>query len=393
VASERDEFPKQTKELLAKRVGFLCSLCSAKTVGPAEDDARAVNIGVAAHITAAAENGPRFEPTLLPEERSSPSNGIWLCQSCAARIDRDVLRFTKDRLLAAKARAEASANSALGRIDVGSVPLAEAGRWQLITTGLSVAVECFDLLWALRYANTEAYDRVVESGTLERSIQAVRAKLIPLEAIVGVHTAKALHAYVNRVHAVEILATVTPGEGIGVDILGEAVRDQNWSELDRALRELQSALRLETEPPTIAAARMQADRAREGIEVHSAELVAGLRGLAHVLVTFGVLPVEDSAPRFASLERRIVNLSESIASLGQAVGQKGIVGVRTAVEDVELRVLPSVKRSLEGRRRAQANGAAVEPYEWSRVFARESARLTSSAAKVEAEVGAVGRSS
>jgi hypothetical protein len=263
----------------------------------------------------------------------------------------------------------------------------------LITTGLSVAVECFDLLWALRYANTEAYDRVVESGTLERSIQAVRAKLIPLEAIVGVHTAKALHAYVNRVHAVEILATVTPGEGIGVDILGEAVRDQNWSELDRALRELQSALRLETEPPTIAAARMQADRAREGIEVHSAELVAGLRGLAHVLVTFGVLPVEDSAPRFASLERRIVNLSESIASLGQAVGQKGIVGVRTAVEDVELRVLPSVKRSLEGRRRAQANGAAVEPYEWSRVFARESARLTSSAAKVEAEVGAVGRSS
>jgi hypothetical protein len=54
---------------------------------------------VAAHITAAWAGGPRYDPDLLPEERTNPSNGIWLCQNCAKLIDNDIVRFGIELLL------------------------------------------------------------------------------------------------------------------------------------------------------------------------------------------------------------------------------------------------------------------------------------------------------
>ena len=54
--STRDNFSPATKETLAKRVGWRCSNpdCRKLTIGPHEEDTKSVNIGVAAHITAAA---------------------------------------------------------------------------------------------------------------------------------------------------------------------------------------------------------------------------------------------------------------------------------------------------------------------------------------------------
>ncbi len=52
-----------------------------------------MNIGVAAHITAAATGGPRFDPTLTEARRRAITNGIWLCQFCAKLIDNDDPRF------------------------------------------------------------------------------------------------------------------------------------------------------------------------------------------------------------------------------------------------------------------------------------------------------------
>lgn len=62
----RDDFTTSTKEVIARRVGYHCSLCSRGTVGPNEDPARANNIGVAAHITAASPGGPRYDATIRP---------------------------------------------------------------------------------------------------------------------------------------------------------------------------------------------------------------------------------------------------------------------------------------------------------------------------------------
>ena len=55
----RDDFSESTKRTLGARVGHLCSRpdCRAPTAGPQEDAAKAVNLGVAAHICAASPNG------------------------------------------------------------------------------------------------------------------------------------------------------------------------------------------------------------------------------------------------------------------------------------------------------------------------------------------------
>ncbi len=65
-------------------------------------------IGVAAHICAAAPGGRRYDPTITPEQRSSIENGIWLCQTHSAVIDRDEVTYPADRLREMKLRHERS---------------------------------------------------------------------------------------------------------------------------------------------------------------------------------------------------------------------------------------------------------------------------------------------
>jgi len=104
----RDDFSQQTKAVLARRAGMRCSnpTCRRPTAGPAADPARAVNMGKAAHITAASPGGPRYDPALTREERSSIDNGIWLCAWCADLVDRDETRFTAELLRQWKKEAE-----------------------------------------------------------------------------------------------------------------------------------------------------------------------------------------------------------------------------------------------------------------------------------------------
>ena len=113
--NQRDEFSPKTKEILAKRVGTLCSnpRCSVPTYGPNVDPGKSTNKGVAAHITAASPGGPRYDPNMTEEERSSVDNGIWLCENCAKLIDTDVNRYTIDFIRDWKFKAEDRAQKAL----------------------------------------------------------------------------------------------------------------------------------------------------------------------------------------------------------------------------------------------------------------------------------------
>jgi hypothetical protein len=117
-----DDFSALVKKALADRVGHLCSNpdCRALTSGPQDDPAKAVNLGVAAHITAASPGGPRYDPDLLPEERSSPSNGLWLCQNCAKLVDNDVVRFPVGTLNKWKREAEEDSKKRLGKTATSS---------------------------------------------------------------------------------------------------------------------------------------------------------------------------------------------------------------------------------------------------------------------------------
>jgi hypothetical protein len=94
---------------------MLCSNpdCQRGTAGPQDDVRKSVNVGVAAHITAASPSGPRYDLNLTSEQRCAIENGIWLCQTCAKLIDNDCIRFTPALLRQWKQRAEESASSAI----------------------------------------------------------------------------------------------------------------------------------------------------------------------------------------------------------------------------------------------------------------------------------------
>jgi energy-coupling factor transporter ATP-binding protein EcfA2 len=110
-----DDFSPKTIETLAKRVGCRCSNpdCHQLTVGPHSEPTKTVNIGVAAHITAAAPGGKRYNASLSSEQRKSIENGIWLCQTHAKLIDSDEQKYSVKLLLSWKYEAERQAQSEL----------------------------------------------------------------------------------------------------------------------------------------------------------------------------------------------------------------------------------------------------------------------------------------
>lgn len=107
----RDDFKAQVLQTLARRSGNRCSNpeCRKPTSGP-KLNAGSINLGVGAHISAAALGGPRFDATLDTTQRSSDNNGIWLCQTCARLIDTDVDQYTQEKLQQWKQFAEAAAS-------------------------------------------------------------------------------------------------------------------------------------------------------------------------------------------------------------------------------------------------------------------------------------------
>ena len=113
----RDEFSEATKQVLARRVNCRCSRpdCHTATSGPQLDRHKAVNVGVAAHIAAAAPGGPRYDPAMTSDERSDIANAIWLGQNCAKLIDSDPARFDAGVLRDWKRQAEMSASERIGK--------------------------------------------------------------------------------------------------------------------------------------------------------------------------------------------------------------------------------------------------------------------------------------
>jgi hypothetical protein len=79
----RDDFSEDIKRALAARVANQCSNpdCRAVTSGPQTDPSKAVNVGVAAHITAASPGGPRHDPELRSRlgEKGRPSACVRNC--------------------------------------------------------------------------------------------------------------------------------------------------------------------------------------------------------------------------------------------------------------------------------------------------------------------------
>jgi WD40 repeat protein len=109
LVGKRDEFSAAVLGAVSKRAGLHCSNpeCGRVTTGPqASNELGVINIGVGAHISAAAPGGKRYDEALSSEQRSSPNNCLWLCQNCAKLIDSDETAFPIEKLQAWKNQQE-----------------------------------------------------------------------------------------------------------------------------------------------------------------------------------------------------------------------------------------------------------------------------------------------
>jgi len=108
-SNNRDDFTTNNKRIMAERVSWKCSFpgCGRNTVGPnSEDPTKKINNGIAAHIYAAASGGPRYNPSMTPEERKHISNGIWMCRDHGNLIDADYTEYSASTLRDWKLQAE-----------------------------------------------------------------------------------------------------------------------------------------------------------------------------------------------------------------------------------------------------------------------------------------------
>ena len=83
------DFSQSTKNILAKRAGFECSVphCKVRTIGPGASPDQTASVGQASHIYSAGKNGPRGHGGLTHEQLSHHDNGIWTCELHGTVID------------------------------------------------------------------------------------------------------------------------------------------------------------------------------------------------------------------------------------------------------------------------------------------------------------------
>ncbi|MCW2097972.1 UNVERIFIED_ORG: hypothetical protein EDF86_1735 [Pseudomonas psychrophila] len=117
VAHERHDFLHSTVQRLRDRAGNVCSFpgCHVHTHGSAITGEKAVGVGVACHIKAAAPRGPRYHREQTKDERRHIDNGIWMCQTHSKLVDADDSAYSVATLLEWKQKAEARSNSLINQ--------------------------------------------------------------------------------------------------------------------------------------------------------------------------------------------------------------------------------------------------------------------------------------
>ncbi len=111
----RDNFSDLTKSDLARNAHLHCVYpgCPRATHGPTELGEKSINVGHAAHASAASPKGPRFNTEMTPEQRKAYENGAWLCAHHATLIDRDPESYPVETIRGWQKQAEDRAREAL----------------------------------------------------------------------------------------------------------------------------------------------------------------------------------------------------------------------------------------------------------------------------------------
>lgn len=192
---QRDDFSEATKEILAKRVTYICSNpeCRKMTVGPNSDKHKSTNIGVAAHIKAAAPGGKRYDATMTPDERSDISNGIWLCQSCSKLIDTDEEKYSVDLLHQWKEIAEQHSEKGISSEGRLEFDIFETAVEQILTDELEINID----------ADSTVLTQKMQKGEFDgvSILYAKEAKVRALKTISTLKTTASGRAFLNQIYS------------------------------------------------------------------------------------------------------------------------------------------------------------------------------------------------
>jgi hypothetical protein len=179
----RDDFTPDNKRVMAERVAWKCSFprCGKNTVGPnSADHSKKINNGIAAHICAAAPNGPRYDQSMTTEQRKSIENGIWMCRDHGSLIDFDDSEYSVETLKEWKQNAENNAAKSLREptkelviagctfLQLGSELICNV-RWSKVNTNswsfelVSFEIGTLDSLqeYILNFNNLDAHEKYV----------------------------------------------------------------------------------------------------------------------------------------------------------------------------------------------------------------------------------------
>lgn len=181
VTRRRDDFSMPVLRLISQEVRLECSNpdCRGPTHGPSRQKGIS-NVGVGAHITAAAPGGPRYDATLTANERRSEANAIWLCNTCGRLVDNDTSTYTVPQLVQWKRDAIDRAQKALASGGRSTTQVLFAAHDVLEAPGLhEISKVAFTFLrpngWDRVRAGLEALTSYAAEGTPKQKVAVLEA--------------------------------------------------------------------------------------------------------------------------------------------------------------------------------------------------------------------------
>lgn len=328
----RDDFNQNTRRVIAIRAGYRCSVCKKATAGPKYGDTGGVVVdGEAAHITAAARKGPRYDESLTVSQRRSPANGIWACRKHARLIDSDECRYSAHDLRLLKEGHEREVQRERDAEQTGHVVAGDTARL-IELPDIHNRYALFDLLQTqpYTYSTTSAFRQGLQLAKQPGQIVALGAQMLPevwqsypdlagilstalstnlwlwsptrvlLDKLEALCAAEVHDGRWTRVAAVEPLAFALGAKGRGEvhrSVLGAVVGSEHWRNAD-------------------------AHRIAEYYGSYGAELVGIERHLRNPL-RHGLLKANDVA--------RLIHLLDSdIADIGRPATRKKVISLLQA---------------------------------------------------------------
>ncbi|MBC7699348.1 hypothetical protein [Aquabacterium sp.] len=171
------------------------------------------NVGVAAHIHAAAPGGARYLKEMTPEQRKDLANGVWLCNICSRDVDNDAKRYPAELLRDWRQQAEERARSRLGQAPIEQRDVQDQMRMVFGSAPSSfqlAAVSNVHLSLAHSMEQMDPRFRVETSYVSGKTIFDIRAKQpVPLAFRVVPHMADEFRSQLTRL--------VNHGEPVSLD--------------------------------------------------------------------------------------------------------------------------------------------------------------------------------